>query len=231
MPDLGGDRIWINVFPNTTDGRSQLLIGLHGRKVVMDAYIRKEEENMTHKISILGFAGSLRKGSYNKSLLKVALEMLPEDAKLEIFDLEGIPPFNQDLENQPPEKVKEFKAKIRAADAILISTPEYNYSIPGVLKNAIDNASRPYGDNPFDGKPVAIMGASIGMLGTARAQYHLRQSLVFLNMYPLNQPEVMVPFAQEKIDQNGQVTDQKTREKIRELVEALVIWTRKLKKD
>jgi chromate reductase len=197
----------------------------------MDAYIRKEEENMTHKISILGFAGSLRKGSYNKSLLRVALEMVPADAKLEIFDLEGIPPFNQDLENQPPEKVKEFKAKIRAADAILIATPEYNYSIPGVLKNAIDNASRPYGDNPFDGKPVAIMGASIGMLGTARAQYHLRQSLVFLNMYPLNQPEVMVPFAQEKIDQNGQVTDQKTREKIRELVEALVIWTRKLKKD
>jgi chromate reductase len=201
------------------------------QEVVMDAYIRKEEENMTHKISILGFAGSLRKGSYNKSLLRVALEMVPADAKLEIFDLEGIPPFNQDLENQPPEKVKEFKAKIRAADAILIATPEYNYSIPGVLKNAIDNASRPYGDNPFNGKPVAIMGASIGMLGTARAQYHLRQSLVFLNMYPLNQPEVMVPFAQEKIDQNGLVTDQKTRKKIRELVEALVIWTRKLKKD
>jgi chromate reductase len=214
MPDPGGDRIWINIFPDTTDGRSQLLNGLHTRKVLMDAYIRKEEENMTHKISILGFAGSLRKGSYNKSLLKVALEMVPADSKLEIFDLEGIPPFNQDLENQPPEKVKEFKAKIRAADAILIATPEYNYSIPGVLKNAIDNASRPYGDNPFDGKPVAIMGASIGMLGTARAQYHLRQSLVFLNMYPLNQPEVMVPFAQEKIDQNGQVTDQKTREKI-----------------
>jgi chromate reductase len=186
---------------------------------------------MIPKISILGFSGSLRKGSYNKSLLRAALEMVPAEAELEIFDLEGIPPFNQDLENQPPEKVKEFKAKIRAADAILIATPEYNYSIPGLLKNAIDSASRPYGDNAFDGKPVAIMGASIGMLGTARAQYHLRQSLVFLNMYPLNQPEVMVPFAQEKIDQNGQVTDRKTREKIKELLEALVIWTRKLKKD
>jgi chromate reductase len=159
------------------------------------------------------------------------MEMVPADAELEIFDLEGLPPFNQDLENQPPEKVKKFKAKIRAADAILIATPEYNYSIPGVLKNAIDNASRPYGDNAFDGKSVAIMGASIGMLGTARAQYHLRQSLVFLNMYPLNQPEVMVPFAQEKIDQNGRVTDPKTREKIKELLEALVTWTRKLKKD
>lgn len=201
------------------------------RSVGRRNFRRKDEETMSQKISILGFAGSLRKGSYNKSLLRAALEMLPADAKLDIFDLEGIPPFNQDLENQPPEKVKEFKAKIRAADAILIATPEYNYSIPGVLKNAIDNASRPYGDNPFDGKPVAIMGASIGMLGTARAQYHLRQSLVFLNMYPLNQPEVLVSFAQEKIDQNGKLTDQKTREKIRELVEALVIWTRKLKKD
>ena len=186
---------------------------------------------MMTKFSILGLAGSLRKGSYNKTLLRAAMEMVPADAELEIFDLEGLPPFNQDLENQPPEKVKEFKAKIRAADAILIATPEYNYSIPGVLKNAIDNASRPYGDNAFDGKSVAIMGASIGMLGTARAQYHLRQSLVFLNMYPLNQPEVMVPFAQEKIDQNGRVTDPKTREKIKELLEALVIWTRKLKKD
>ncbi len=185
---------------------------------------------MSQNISILGFAGSLRKGSYNKSLLRAALEMVPADAELEIFDIEGIPPFNQDLENQPPEKVKEFKAKIRAADAILIATPEYNYSMPGVLKNAIDNASRPYGDNAFDGKPVAIMGASIGMLGTARSQYHLRQSLVFLNMYPLNQPEVMVPFAQEKIDQNGRVIDQKTRAKIRELLEALVTWTRRLKK-
>jgi chromate reductase len=186
---------------------------------------------MTSKISILGFAGSLRKGSYNKSLLKAAVEMVPADTTLEIFDLEGIPPFNQDLENQPPEKVKEFKRKIRAADAILIASPEYNYSIPGVLKNAIDNASRPYGDNAFNGKPLAIMGASVGMLGTARAQYHLRQSMVFLNMYPLNQPEVMVPFAQEKIDQNGRVTDQKTREKIKELLDALVNWTRKLKKD
>jgi chromate reductase len=186
---------------------------------------------MDKKIKIFGFAGSLRKDSYNKSLLRAALELVPKDAELETFDLEGIPPFNQDLENQPPEKVKEFKAKIRAADAILIVTPEYNYSIPGVLKNAIDCASRPYGDNAFEGKPVAIMGASIGMLGTARAQYHLRQSFVFLNMYPINQPEVMVPFANDKIDKNGKVTDQKTRDKIKELLERLVAWTRRLKED
>jgi chromate reductase len=186
---------------------------------------------MDKKVHILGFAGSLRKQSYNKALLSAALEMVSDDASLEIFDLEGIPPFNQDLELQPPDKVREFKGRIRAADAILIATPEYNYSIPGVLKNAIDWASRPYGDNAFNGKPVAMMGASIGMLGTARAQYHLRQSFVFLNMHPLNQPEVMVPFANEKIDQNGKVTDEKTKKKIGELLEGLVVWTKKLKSE
>jgi len=155
--------------------------------------------------------------------------MVPNEAKLEIFDLAGIPPFNQDLEKQPAEKVKEFKAAIRAADALLIATPEYNYSMSGVLKNALDSASRPYGDNALDGKPVAIMGASMGMQGTARAQYHLRQSCVFLNMYPLNRPEVMVAVAQEKIDDQGRLTDTKTREKIAELIEALIVWTRRLK--
>jgi chromate reductase, NAD(P)H dehydrogenase (quinone) len=184
---------------------------------------------MTTKLSILGFAGSLRQGSYNRAILRAAQEMVPPGAKLEIFDLAGISPFNQDLEMQPAEKVTEFKAAIRAADALLIATPEYNYSMPGVLKNALDCASRPYGDNALDGKPVAIMGASMGMLGTARAQYHLRQSCVFLNMYPLNRPEVMVPFAQEKIDGNGRLTDPATREKIAELVEALIAWTRRLK--
>lgn len=184
---------------------------------------------MNQKVHILGFAGSLRKQSYNKAILAVATETVPNDASLEVFDLEGIPPFNQDLELQPPDKVKEFKARIRAADAILIATPEYNYSIPGGLKNAIDWASRPYGDNAFDGKPVAVMGASIGTLGTARAQYDLRRSFVFLNMLPLNQPEVMVPFVQDKVDSKGRVTDENTRKRIKELLENLVAWTRRTK--
>ncbi len=186
---------------------------------------------MEKKISILGFGGSLRKGSYNKALLRAALEMVPSDAELKVFEIEGMPLFNQDLENNPAQIVKDFKAQIRAADAILIATPEYNYSIPGVLKNAIDCASRPYGDNAFEHKPVAIMGASVGMTGSARAQYHLRQCFVFLTCFALNQPEVMVPFAQDKVDQNGRLTDPKTREKIKELLEALVLWTRKLKKN
>jgi chromate reductase, NAD(P)H dehydrogenase (quinone) len=180
-------------------------------------------------ISILGIAGSLRKGSFNKALLRAAVELAPGNARLEIFDLDGIPPFNQDLESQPPDKVREFKEKIKKADAILIVTPEYNYSIPGVLKNAIDSASRPYGDNPWNGKPVAVMGASTGMLGTGRAQYHLRQSFVFLDMYPLNKPEVLIPFVEQKIDQNGRLTDEKTREKIRELLVALIAWTKRLR--
>jgi chromate reductase len=181
------------------------------------------------QMNILGFAGSLRKGSYNKAILRATMELLPKDAKLEIFDLEGIPPFNQDLERRPPEKVREFKAKIKQADAIVIATPEHNYSLPGVLKNAIDWASRPFGENAFDGKPVAIMSASIGMLGGARAQYHLRQIFVFLNMYPVNKPEVMVPFAQEKINEQGVVVDEQTREKIRELLDSLIAWTKELK--
>ena len=183
---------------------------------------------MKRVVRILGFVGSLRKGSFNKALMRAALELLPDDAVLEVFDLEGIPPFNQDLESQPPQIVKDFKAKIRNADALLIATPEYNYSVPGVLKNAIDWASRPHGDNAFEGKPVAVMSASIGRLGGARAQYHLRQSFVYLNMYPVNRPEVMMPLAQEHVDKAGNLTDETTRQLIRQLLYALVEWTRKL---
>ena len=154
---------------------------------------------------------------------------MPNDAKLEVFELEGIPPFNQDLESSPPDKVKEFKRKIKAADAILIVTPEYNYSVPGVLKNAIDWASRPYGDNSLESKPVAIMSASTGMLGGARAQYHLRQTFVFLNMQPVNRPEVMVNFAAQKFDEKGKLIDQKTQDLIKQLLDNLVSWTKKLK--
>jgi chromate reductase len=181
------------------------------------------------QIKILAFAGSLRKGSYNKALVRAAVELAPENVAMEVFDLEGIPPYNQDLENTPPERVTEFKEKIRSADALLIATPEYNYSVSGVLKNAIDWASRPKVGNPLEGKPVAIMSASIGRLGGARAQYHLRQSFIFLNMHPVNQPEVMLPSAADNIDANGRLTNEQTRELIRQLLEALVAWTTRLK--
>ncbi len=184
--------------------------------------------NVENKLKIIGFAGSLRKGSYNRSLLRSADQLLPQDTILEIFDLSDIPPFNQDLEANMPAKVNEFKSKIRESDALLIATPEYNYSVPGVLKNAIDYASRPYGDNPFDDKPVAIMSASVGMLGGARAQYHLRQMFVFLNMHPINAPEVIVTSASNKFDAEGNLLDENTKKFLTQLLQNLSNWTRRL---
>ncbi len=183
-------------------------------------------------MKIFGIAGSLRKGSYNKSLLRAAKGLLPEEAQLEIFDkLAEIPPFNQDNEKNPPSVVAELKEKIRRSDAILFATPEYNYSIPGVLKNAIDWASRPYGDSAWEGKPTAIMSAATGMIGGARAQYHLRQVFVSLNILPLNRPEIIIPEASKKFDEHGNLTDEYTKEKIKDLLKALVEWTKRLKQN
>jgi len=186
---------------------------------------------MDKQVKILGIAGSLRKKSYNRAALKAALQLVPQNASIEIFELDGIPPFSEDDEKNPPERVVLFKSRIQAADAILFVTPEYNYSIPGVLKNAIDWASRPYGDNAWDGKPVAVMGASMGMTGTARAQYHLRQTFVFLNMYPINQPEVMIANAAKRFDDQGNLIDKDTKEFIRRLLVSLVEWTKRITND
>jgi chromate reductase len=183
---------------------------------------------MSKPVRILGIAGSLRSQSFNRAALRAATELVPEGATLETFELDDIPGFNQDEEQNPPAKVTELKKRIREADAILIVTPEYNYSIPGVLKNAIDWASRPYGDSAWNGKPAAIMGASVGTIGTARAQYHLRQMMVFLNMFPVNQPEVMIGNASERFDAEGNLTDDATKDFIRQLLQNLVEWTRRI---
>jgi chromate reductase len=169
-------------------------------------------------IKILGIAGSLRKGSFNRMALKAAQGLVPAGATLEIADLPDLPGFNQDQEKTPPAAVAELKGKIRAANAILLVTPEYNYSVPGVLKNAIDWVSRPYGDSAWKGKPVAIMGASAGVLGTARAQYHLRQCFVFLDMPVVNQPEVMIGGAASKFDPAGNLTDDMAKKLIGQLL-------------
>jgi chromate reductase len=177
---------------------------------------------------VLGFAGSLRKDSYNLALLRAAQKIaIPEGIEIEIFEIGGIPPYNQDDESDMPAVVREFKTGIEQADALLLVTPEYNYSVSGVLKNAIDWASRPHGANSFEDKPVAIMGATIGMLGTARAQYHLRQMLVYVNAYPLNRPEVMVPSAGDKF-KDGELVDEHTRQKVREQLVALAAWAKRL---
>jgi len=183
---------------------------------------------MSTPIRILGIAGSLRRDSYNRATLRAAIELAPVDASIDIFELDGIPGFNQDEEQNPPAKVVELKRRIREAGAILFVTPEYNYSVPGVLKNAIDWASRPYGDSAWNGKPAAIMGASVGTIGTARAQYHLRQMMVFLNMFPVNQPEVMIGNASEQFDAHGNLTNDVAKQFIRQLLQNLVDWTRRI---
>jgi chromate reductase, NAD(P)H dehydrogenase (quinone) len=172
----------------------------------------------------------LRRESYNRAVLRAAAQLVPEGALLDIFELEGIPLFNQDDDQQPPAQVVELKRRIREADAVLFVTPEYNYSIPGVLKNAIDWASRPYGDSAWSGKPVAIMGATIGMHGTVRAQNHLRQIMVSLNMFPLNQPEVLIGNAAACFDQEANLTDETTAGFIRQLLQHLVVWAVRLGK-
>jgi len=183
---------------------------------------------LTNKIKVLAFAGSLRVGSYNKALVRAAVEVAPPMVTIATYDLEGIPLYNADLETNLPPKVEEFKEKIRDSDALLIATPEFNYSLSGVLKNALDWASRPPKGNPLEGKPVAIMSASGGRFGGARAQYHLRQVFVFLDMHPINHPEVMLSDASNNIDEKGNLTNQQTRQLIRQLLESLTTWTTKL---
>lgn len=174
------------------------------------------------KINILGIVGSLRKDSYNAFALKAAQELLPDGVALEIVNLRGIPVFNQDDEMTPPAAVLEFKQKIKAADAILFATPEYNYSVPGGLKNAIDWATRPFGQSAWQGKTAAIMGVSIGNFGTARAQYDLRKILVALDMPVVVQPEVMIGNAADRFDLNGVLTDERSRQLIEKLLKTLV---------
>lgn len=181
---------------------------------------------MSSTFTILAIAGSLRTGSYNRLALQAAQQLLPAGVQLDTFEIDGIPGFNQDQEKEAPPKVVELKRRVRAADAVLIVTPEYNYSVPGVLKNAIDWASRPYGDSAWNGKPVAIMGASVGKLGTGRAQYHLRQMFVFLNMPAVLQPEVMIANAAEQFDAAGNLKSEESKTLIRKLLEALVQLTR-----
>ncbi len=179
----------------------------------------------TKKIKLLGISGSLRKASCNSGLLRAALEVLPANMNLEIYSLANIPPYNGDLESNPPSSVIEFKKKITESDALLLAIPEYNYSVPGVLKNAIDWASRPVKDSPLNGKPFAMMGTG-GALGTARAQYHFRQIAVFTNMFTFNKPEVFVPNAWEKFDSNGNLKDESIKEKIKILLETLGKWVK-----
>lgn len=184
---------------------------------------------MTSPIHVLAFSGSLRKASFNTSLLREAATLLPEGMRLDLFDLTPLPFYNGDVEAAGmPEPVREFRARIAEADALLMACPEYNYSVTGALKNAIDWASRGGQDSPFHNKPVAMLGAG-GQSGTMRAQFHLRQILVHSNALVLNKPEVYVMRAREKFSSDGRLTDEAVRDQIRALLVALAAWTRRLK--
>ena len=177
-------------------------------------------------LRILGISGSGRKRSYNTALLEAAKELVPGNVVLEIYDVSRFPLYNQDLESNMPEQVKEFKRKIRAADAILIATPEHNYTVTAVLKNAIEWGNRPPNDASWNEKPAAIMSASSGPRGGARAQLNLRQIMIDLNMNVINRPLLLVANADEKFDANMKLVDPQIRETLRNLLVRLEEWTR-----
>ncbi len=179
-------------------------------------------------MKILGIAGSLREGSFNKGVLRAAAENLPHDTEMEIFDLGDIPPFNQDTETPQPDSVVAFKQKIVSAGAIYFATPEYNNSMSGVIKNAIDWGSRPFRDNSWDSKPVAVVSASPSRLGGIKAQLALRQTFVFLNMHDIKQPEVVIANAMALFDEQGNLKDEDTKKRIAAQVKALVEFAKKL---
>jgi chromate reductase, NAD(P)H dehydrogenase (quinone) len=181
-------------------------------------------------VSVLGICGSLRKGSYNMAALRTAIGLKPPGMTVDVADISMIPLYNEDVRAQGfPPPVETLRRQIAAADALLFACPEYNYSMSGVLKNAIDWASRPP-DQPFLGKPCAIIGAAAGMAGSARAQYDLRRSCVFLDMHPLNKPEVLIGQAQTKFDADGKLLDEVARNLIRDLMAALAGWAQQIGK-
>jgi chromate reductase len=183
------------------------------------------------KVDVFGICGSLRRASYNGGLLRAAKALAPEGMTIDIGDISAIPLYNGDVEQQGfPKSVQDFRERIRAADGLLIATPEYNYSVPGVLKNAIDWASRPP-QQPLVDKPVAIMGATPGGFGTTRSQHHLRQVFVGVGASVLPRPEVMVPGAGGKFDDKGNLSDEATKKFIADLLAAFAVWVRRLKSE
>jgi chromate reductase len=183
-------------------------------------------------LGILGFAGSLRRGSLNRALLRAAAERAPDGMRIDIFDLVEVPLYNGDVEAEgDPEGVRRLKAAISAADGVLMATPEYNHGVPGVMKNAVDWASRPPRDAPLNGKPVGLIGASPGMTGTARGQSQLRQAFEFTNSYCMPQPELLVFKAHEKFDDGGRLIDAGTGPFLDRYLIAFAAWVRRFLPD
>ena len=181
-------------------------------------------------LRILGFAGSLRRGSYNRALLAAAVELAPAGMLIETFDLRDIPLYDGDVEAEgDPPGVARFKAAIAAADGLLMVTPEYNHGVPGVMKNAVDWASRPPRSAPLAGKPVALLGASPGITGSARGQSQLRQAFEFTDSYCMPQPEYLLFRAHEKIDAGGRLTDEPSRAHLAKFLAAFAAWVERFR--
>jgi chromate reductase, NAD(P)H dehydrogenase (quinone) len=179
---------------------------------------------VTRKYQIAVIVGSLRKGSFNRKTALALAKLAPDNLDLGILEIGQLPLYDQDLDEDPPREWREFRDRIRAADGVLFVTPEYNRSVPAALKNAIDIASRPYGGSAWDGKPGAVVSVTPGGLGAFGANHHLRQSMVFLNVPMMQQPEAYVSGAGKMFDESGDLTDERTRGFLKTFVDAYAAW-------
>jgi chromate reductase len=179
---------------------------------------------MANPRTVAVLVGSLRKESFTRKVAKTLIELAPTTLRLEIVEISGVSFYNQDLEDNPPADWLAFRDKLRSSDAVLFATPEYNRSVPGVLKNAIDVASRPKEKNVFDGKPGAVISVSPGAIGGFGANHHLRQTLVFLNVPTMQQPEAYVSGAARMFDDQGKLTNDSTRDFLRNFIESFARW-------
>lgn len=175
---------------------------------------------MIYGMTVIAFAGSLRQGSYNRSLIEISIELAPPGMSIDHVLLDGIPPYNMDIEANEPQSVANLKGRIRVADGVLIAVPEHNYSYSGVLKNALDWVSRPPADNPLTGKPVILQSAAAGFAGGVRGQLHLRQILGYFEMRQMYFPEVFVGAAHTKFSEKGHLQDERAVEQIRKQLAA-----------
>ncbi len=185
---------------------------------------------MDRRYRVVGIAGSLRQGSINRALLQAAIALAPPTLEIVPHSLADIPLYNADLDTAPAlPAVQALREAVAQADGLLIATPEFNHGVPGVLKNAVDWLSRPPTRSALNGKPCAIMGASPGMTGTARAQAQLRQAFVFTNTYTMLKPEVLVARAAGKFDADGHLTDDATRTALRSFLDEFVQWIERVR--
>jgi chromate reductase, NAD(P)H dehydrogenase (quinone) len=170
------------------------------------------------------FVGSLRTGSFNRKIANALIKVSPDSLTLEIVEIGGLPLYNQDFDDNPPVEYTQFRESLRKFDGVLFVTPEYNRSVPAVLKNALDVGSRPYGQSAWDGKPGAVVSVSVGAIGGFGANHHLRQSLMFLNVPAMQQPEAYIGNAAQLFDENGNLTNDSTREFLTKFMRAFTAW-------